>query len=256
MDKPARQADRPSTSTRTPLTSTLVASETALAQVEAQRLRGLTIGIAGSSLAFAGIVMLLGLLGGDPQAVRFHAAALFACGIASAACAVWFHAEAAKWLVMSQIIVLLTGLYFWGVFSAYSALLPLTVYILAGSATRLQLILGTPVLVAAQSAFGLATVFGYIESRGLVEPVLARTPIAIQVIAIFLLQGITVGAIIAGRAARKSSLEVLDAHNKALVELAQREAQLAEAYADARAAREAGQGGVGRFTERSEEHTS
>jgi serine/threonine-protein kinase len=68
-------------------------------------------------------------------------------------------------------------------------------------------------------------------------------------IAIGLLQVVTVGAAFAGSAARRDSTKVLDAHNQALLDLARREAQLAEAYADARAAREAGLGGMGRFTD-------
>jgi serine/threonine-protein kinase len=64
-----------------------------------------------------------------------------------------------------------------------------------------------------------------------------------------LLQAITIGAAVAGRAARRDTAAALERHNVALVELARREAQLAEAYADARAVREAAVGGVGRFTE-------
>ena len=42
--------------------------------------------------------------------------------------------EVAKWLLVSQIGVLMTGFYFWGFFSAYCALVPLTLYIIAGIA--------------------------------------------------------------------------------------------------------------------------
>ena len=44
-------------------------------------------------------------------------------------------------------------------------------------------------------------------------------------------------------------MTALESHNQVVLQLARREAQLAEAQEDARAAREAGQGGAGRFTE-------
>src|SRR5690606_671533 len=58
-----------------------------------------------------------------------------------------------------------------------------------------------------------------------------------------------IGAAIAGRAARRDATATLEEHNRALLELARREAQLAEAMAEANAAREAGVGGAGRFTD-------
>ena len=181
--------------------------------------------------------------------MRVHAGALTATAVAAAMSAIWFHREVAKWIVICQIVVLMTGYYFWGLFSAYSALVPLTLYILGGFTTPLEAILGTTALILAQTTYGVGTVLGYIESYSLVEPVPERAPVASQLIALGLLQLIDIGAIVAGVAARKRSAVVLDEHNQALVELARREAQLAEAYAEARAAREAGLGGVGRFTE-------
>jgi serine/threonine-protein kinase len=49
--------------------------------------------------------------------------------------------------------------------------------------------------------------------------------------------------------AKRDSMKALEAHNQALLDLARREAQLAEAWADARAARDAGLGAMGRFTD-------
>jgi serine/threonine-protein kinase len=229
-----------------PPTKTAILSEQALAAVELQRTKSMMAGIAISSAITAGIVFLVR---GEPTAMRVHAGALIATAISSALCSVWFHREVAKWLIASQIFVLMSGFYFWGFFSAYCALVPLTLYILAGVATPLEIVIGLIAIVSAQTAFGLATIFGWIHSRSLVEPVLERAPIWGQLVALTLLQGVTIGAVVAGRAARKRSLEVLEAHHKAQLELVRREAQLAEAYADARAAREAGQGGAGRFTD-------
>jgi eukaryotic-like serine/threonine-protein kinase len=221
-------------------------SEEAVAAVELKRVRGMMSGIAISSAITAGIVVLVG---GEPTAMRVHAGALLATSMAAGASTIWFNREVVKWIVAAQIGVLMTGFYFWGFFSAYCALVPLTLYILAGIATSTEMIFGTITLVAAQTGFGAATILGWLQSRSLVEPIVERAPIWGQFVALALLQVITIGAMLAGRAARKTSAEVIEEHNHALLELARREAQLAEAYAEARAAQEAGRGGGGRFTD-------
>ncbi|HTL31733.1 MAG TPA: serine/threonine-protein kinase [Kofleriaceae bacterium] len=227
-------------------------SEQALRAVEAQRMRGLMTGIAASS-AFTTLLPLL--LGGDPFAAKIHSIALAAAAVQSLAIALWFRdpkryrPQIALYAILSQIIVLVSGFYFWGVFSAYGALVPLTVYIAVGSATRNETILGISLCVVGQTGFSLLVVLGYLAPRGLVEPVLGRAPLYTQLIAIALLQAITIGAGIAGRAARRDSMAALEAHNQALLDLARRDAQLAEAWADARAARDAALGGLGRFTD-------
>jgi eukaryotic-like serine/threonine-protein kinase len=242
-------ASRPGTKAIS-LTATM--SEQAIAAVEAQRMRGLMNGIAASS-AFTALLPML--LGGDPFAAKIHSIALAAAAVQSFAVALWFRdpkrykPQIALYAILSQILVLVSGFYFWGVFSAYGALVPLTVYITVGSATRTETILGLSLCVVGQTTFSLLVVLGYVAPRGLVEPVLSRTPLHTQLIAIALLQAITIGAAIAGRAAKRDSTAALEAHNQALLDLARRDAQLAEAWADARAAREAGVGGLGRFTD-------
>jgi serine/threonine-protein kinase len=243
-DDVATVIDRPQPST------TSATSAGTAAAVEATRLRGLMLGIAASSLATALIVLALA---GDPFAQRLHAIALGACGVISGITAALLtknrpiFVKIAIYVIGGQIAVLLTGYYFWGVFSTYGALVPLTIYIAAGNTTKAEAIVGTGVCVAAQTGFALATVLGWIESRGLVEPV--RAPVYVQLVAIALIQAITIGAMVAGRAARRESERVLEEHNKALIELARRDAQLAEAYADARAARDGRRADVGRFTD-------
>ena len=228
-------------------------SEQAMAAVEAERMRGLLIGIAGSSGFFA--LMVFFLLSGDPFAAKVHAAALGITAVVCAGLGLWFRdpkryrPKVALYAILSQVVVLVTGFYFWGVFSAYYALVPLTIYIAMGSATRTEALLGMTLLVTAQTSFAIAVVLGYIEPRGLVEPVLVRTPLSTQFMAIALIQIITIGAGIAGRAAKRDAMTALEAHNQALLDLARREAQLAEAWADARAARDAGLGAMGRFTD-------
>ena len=236
----------------TPASLSVAISEQAVEAVEAQRMRGLLNGLAASAIV---TVLLVFLVAGDSKAKHIHAGALAASAIVSFAIALWFRdpkrysPSLALSVIMGQVFVLVTGYYFWGVFSAYGALVPLTVYIACGSATRSEAIAGVTMCVVAQTAFSLAVALGYIEARGLVEPVAGRADLATQLIAIGLIQVITIGAGFAGSAARRDSTKVLDAHNQALLDLARREAQLAEAYADARAAREAGLGGMGRFTD-------
>ncbi|HEY5925454.1 MAG TPA: serine/threonine-protein kinase [Kofleriaceae bacterium] len=230
---------------RTPLTNT-VSSAQVVDAVELQRVRGMMSGIAISSALTAIIVIIVR---GEPTAMKIHAGALLGTAIAAGASVVWFHREVAKWILAAQVGVLMTGFYFWGFFSAYCVLVPLTMYILAGIAHRAEVWWSTITVVLAQTAFGTATILGWIESRGLVQPVEPFAPVWGQFVALGMLQLITIGAMLAGRDARKRSMQVLEDHNRTMRELARREAQLAEAYAEARAAREAGLGGAGRFTD-------
>jgi serine/threonine-protein kinase len=251
LDKPAVRAEASSltpspTSTPTPMSKTSIGSEQAIAAVELQRVRGMMSGIAISSAVTAAIVILVH---GEPTATKVHAGALIGTAVLAGASTIWFHREVAKWILVTQIGVLMTGFYFWGFFSAYSMLVPLTLYILAGIAEPIEAVWGCITVVLAESSFGTATILGWIDSRSLVEPVAERAPVWGQLVALALMQVITVGAFIAGRAARNTSAKVLDEHNQAVLELARREAQLAEAYAEAKAARDAGLGGAGRFTD-------
>ena len=251
-DEPATVLDRPATRPRVEVNASQMASARAIETLEAERLRGLMNGVCASSAVTMLIVLALG---GDPTAARIHAAALGLTAVSSGIVAVLMRHPRRVWIrlaiyvLASQIAVLLTGFYFWGVFSTYGALVPLTMYIIAGNATKTEAVFGTAAVVLAQTGFSVATACGWIGSRGLVEPVLSRAPLFTQLVAVGLIQMITIRAMIAGRAARKQSETILEEHNKALVDLARREAQLAEAYADARAAREGDQAGLGRFSD-------
>ncbi len=227
-------------------TSTSVHSEEAIAALDLNRTRGLLKGIAASATVTAGIVVVLP---GDPIATKIHVGALLAAALTAGFCAWRFSRTIASYVAYAQIGVLLTGFHFWGLFSAYCALVPLTLYIVAGMATRREAIAGTTFLVVAQGIFGTLTILGVIEERGLVQPVPGFAPIWVQFVAMGLVEGICIGAMVAGRQARARGAEILDQHNQALLELARREALLAEAQAEAKAARAAGQGGAGRFSD-------
>ncbi len=247
-----RPATKPTIAQPPPESSASVAtSSRAQAAMEAARMRGLMTGVAASSLVVMAIVILLG---GDPTAMRLHAGALGASSVIAGGCALLFrnpqryYPKLALYVILGQVVVLVSGYYFWGAFSAYGALVPLTIYVAVGTASKVEAVMGVGVCVLAQGGFALATVLGWIEPRGLVEPV-AGVPESTQLIAIGLLQIITIGAAVGGWQARRDGAAVLERHNKALIELARREAQLAEAYADARAVRDAAVGGVGRFSD-------
>jgi tRNA A-37 threonylcarbamoyl transferase component Bud32 len=224
--------------------TTIVTSDQAMQHVEAHRVRGLMIGMTGISVVAAIVVMLLD---GDPFAKQVHAGALAVSALVTGTYSIVFRDPAkfrpnlAMYLVLGTILVALTGYYYWGVFSAYAAVIPLTVYVIGAGATAKQAIIGTTLLVFAQAAIGVATVMSWIEPRGLVDPV--RAGQTTQLVAVGLIQLLTIGGLLGGREARRMTLAVLEEHDKAIRALAQRDAQLAEAHAEARLAREGGAGG-------------
>lgn len=183
---PAARESTPSIASRsTPASLSVAISEQAIAAVEAQRMRGLLNGIAGSAIV---TVVLLFLIGGDTFAKQLHAGVLATSAVLSLTIAFWFrnpklyHPKLALYLILGQVAVLVTGYYFWGVFSAYGALVPLTIYIAVGSASRIEAIVGVTLCVVAQAAFALATALGYVDGRGLVEPVLGRADLRTQLV--------------------------------------------------------------------------
>jgi serine/threonine-protein kinase len=211
---------------------------------------GLTIG----SLLAAGVVLWLG---GDGLAARVHAGALAASALITGAYVARFRDPAryrpilAFAIIMSTVPVMITGYYYWGVYSGYFAVVPLTIFIATDAAQSGRVAaIGVAITVAAHTGFGLATVFGWIESRSLVEPV-RGTPTT-EVVALGLLQMLTIGAATFAHDAQRRTQAVFAEHNQALRVLAQREAQVVEAQAEAALARnKIGAGNPGRFTDQS-----
>ena len=225
--------------------------EQAMIHLRAHRVRSLAVGQTLASVLTAGLVMLLG---GDPLATRVHAGALLASAVLTGAYALLFRdarhyrPTLAFALVMVTLPVMLTGYYYWGVFSAYAAVVPLTIFIASDAAqSRGQALFGTAIAVAAQALFGLAIVLGWIESRSLVEAV--RGTHVTHVLALGLIQMLTIGAAIVATDIQRRTRAVFDEHNQAQRALAQREAQVFEAQAEAAEARKAGGGKPGRFTD-------
>ena len=233
-----------------PATGTIVTPEQAARAVEAHRMRDFMIGTAAISLVAAIVVTLIG---GDPFAAKVHTIVLSLSALTSGGYAALFgtaqrfRPNLAVGLILGQVIVMLTGYYFWGAFSAYAAVIPLSIYIAASVATPRQVLYGALFGISAQALFGLAIVMRWIEPRGLVEPV--RGGMVAEVVGLVLIQVMSIAAAIGGRDARRQMHEILDEHHLALRDLAQRDAQLAEAQAEAIAARKAGGGGMGRFSD-------
>jgi serine/threonine-protein kinase len=233
-----------------PPTSTIVTPEQAARAVEAHRMRDFMIGTAAISLVAAIVVMMLG---GDPFAAKVHAIVLALSALTSGGYAALFgtaqrfRPNLAAGLILSQVIVMLTGYYFWGAFSAYAAVIPLSIYIAASVATPRQVLWGSLFGISAQALFGLAIVMRWIEPRGLVDVV--RGGMVAEVVGLVLIQAMSIAAAIGGRDARRQMHHILDEHHLALRDLAKRDAQLAEAQAEAIASRKAGGGGIGRFTD-------
>jgi len=243
----------PRTATGTPAstpTSTLVTPEQAAHAVEAHRMRDFMIGSAAISLVAALVVLQLG---GDPFAARVHAIVLAVSAVTSAGYAALFgtaqrfRPRLALGLILGQVVVTLTGYYFWGAFSAYAAVVPLTIYLASSVASARQARWGATFAILVQTVFGLALALHWVEPRGLVEPV--RGGLATQLVGLVLVQVMSIAAAVGGRHTRREMHRILDEHHDALRDLAQRDAQLAEARADAIAARRAGGGGAGRFTD-------
>ena len=231
--------------------ATIETPEQAMTLLRAHRMHGLTIGQTVAALLTAAMVMYLG---GDWLATRVHAGALVASALVTGAYALVFRNPAryrptvAFVVMMLTVPVMLTGYYYWGIFSAYAAIVPLTIFIASDAAqSGKEALVGTVFAVVAQTALGLAIVFGWLESRSVVD-VVRGTQIT-QLAAVGLIQMLTIGAALVAQDVQRRTRAVFDEHNQALRALAQREAQVVEAQAEAAEARKAGGGKPGRFTD-------
>ena len=233
-------------------TAAIETPEQALAHIKAHRIRGLMLSSTIASIV-AGVLVLF-VMSGHPDASRLHAYSLFASAVASGLYVVIFrdprrfNVYIAMTIVIAQFFVMITGYHYWGVFSAYAAIVPLTIYVASdGTESDKAALFITGIAVVAQSVFALATVFDWVETRSLVDVV--RGNRTNEVVAIGLVGMIAFGAVLLGREQRQRTRSILDEHKRALRALALREAQLAEAQAEVADARRAGEGGAGRFTD-------
>ena len=228
--------------------------EQALHLFEARRSWAFSIGLA---VATAVGLVLLWLIGGDPLAIKIHAAGLIAtCAVSS-----WYALSTRnvdnyrpwKLLVLTYVSIVTnaTGYYYWGVFSAYAMLVTFSGYAFSsgsGKTTATRASIGLSVL--GHAGLGIAQLLGWIDERSLV--VAPAIPLTWQVTILVVLNLILVGVIYAGYDAYSTLASVFDAHGTAQRAVALKEVQLAEANAEAREARRPGEGRhsgqtVGRF---------
>ena len=195
----------------------------------------------------AGSAFIVALLGGDPVGQKIHIAGIGATGLMAAAYAVRyrdparFNPKMLLVLVYTSMIANATGYFYWGVYSAYFGIVSVTAYAFASGAAKRHVIQATIVATLLHLGIGSALLAGWINPHGLVVASSDFSPVA-QFIVLVLLQIILFGAIWAGLDSQRKMHTVLDEHNAALRELAQREAQLAEAHEAARDARRVDEG--------------
>ena len=235
-----------------PPTITIETPEQALLYIKAHRVRGLMLNGTIASLV-AGVLVLF-VMGGDPYAQRVHTFALFGSAAITGLYAIAYRDPRSYSqlvfgvVIVTQIPLMLTGYYYWGVFSAYAAIVPLNIFIASDAAEATWSALITVMAcIVAQTLLMLATVFGWIETRSLVDVV--RGTQTNELVAVGLIGMLALGAALLGREAKQRTGAILREHALALRAVAQREAQLVEAQAEVAAARKAGQGGPGWFTD-------
>jgi tRNA A-37 threonylcarbamoyl transferase component Bud32 len=225
----------------------LITPEQALRHDEASRTR-----------AFAGSLAVLctlgaatvAMLGGDHLARMLHLGAIIATGLAAWAYFLlardpakfdlsWAMAMAAVSTTANA-----TGFYYWGIFSPYAALIPISSYVFSTGSMGGPWFFGLlGVTILTHLGLGIANIAGWVEDVGLFGPAtLAGT--REQIVLLALLELVIIGSVILARQARASTRKVLEEHNAAVRAIAMRDAQLAEAHAEMREVQSA----TGRFS--------
>jgi serine/threonine-protein kinase len=232
----------------------VVTPELALQAVEARRAWILAVGL----FAVCGGGVLLALwMGGDRLALELHVANLAAVSGLAGLYALIYRDPARYHLWLSQGLgylassTLVTGFFYWGVYSAFAAGVPLAVYVFASSATRFGAWLGCVLCIVAHAGLAIAQLAGVIEPHGLIGA-MPLFSTAAQLGALVMFQVLVVIATVGGRDSKRTMERVLAEHHAAQRALVQRDALLAEAHArvrDARGAREGRYSGeqLGRF---------
>jgi len=222
--------------------------EQAMLMFEAHRVRAFAIALVGIATLGALVVWRLG---GDPFGQLVHGLALAATAlVAMGYLAVSrddprdYRPWRANAMAYVAIVAVASGYSYWGVFSAFAAVVPVSCYVFASNNSLSLAITGGSICVLAHSSLGIAQLAGWIDDRGLVS-VSATIGPPFQLIILLVLQLITIVALIGGRQGRRSMQQVLDDNDQAHRALAQRDALLAEAHAEVRQARHAG---AGRYT--------
>ena len=224
--------------------TSIATPEQAMRLLEARRAWTFAFGL--GILCVLGAILVL-LIGGDPFAQHLHLAALGANALVCAAFTVLrrdparYRTRDMTWILVVGTVTNATGFYYWGVASAFIAVSTVAGYAYAIGATRLGAIVPTVVVIVTNAGIGVAELCGWLGQRGLVVYAPWITT-AGQIVAIVAIQLIMAMAIVGGLDTRAQMQRVLAEHHAALRELAQRDAQLAEARQAEREARAPGEG--------------
>jgi len=221
---------------------------------EAHRVRAFAIGLVGVATLGAIVVWRLG---GAPLGQLVHGLALATTALVAMGYLALSrdHRDYRPWranvMAYVAIVAVASGYAYWGVFSAFAAVVPVSCYVFSSNSSVSLAITGGSICVVAHSGLGIAQLEGWIADHGLVS-VAPSVSAPFQVIILVVLQLITIIALIGGRQVRRSMQQVLDDNDHAHRALAQRDALLAEAHAEVRRARAVGGGRytgqtVGRF---------
>ncbi len=189
-------------------------------------------------------------IGGDPLAQRVHLVGLGGTAVAMGLYAL-LRRDPARYrraelfaLIAVAMAANATGFFYWGVYSAFLAVIASSGYAVASGSGRRGAILAAVVVIAMQCTLGIAQIAGLIGEHGLV--VMAPwTSKGAMIVALVLMQLMVIASVAGGMDSKAQMQRVLDEHHAALRALSQRDAQLAEAHQEVREARGAGEG---RFT--------
>jgi serine/threonine-protein kinase len=208
--------------------------------------------------AFAGFVAVLsaivaaalGAVGGDPVAKRVHLAGV-AVGFASSLWLLWRLRDPAGYEPRHNVlfgagcvVTVVSGYYFWGVYSAVLLVIPIGALFFALGASFYGSLGLVVAAVGAHAALAFASLFGAIADVGIVQPrVVHRIDLSGVTI---LVELICIAAFVMARGLRRSTLSTMEQLDGAVREIAQREALLNEAKQELERALEVG--GPGRHT--------
>ena len=215
---------------------------------ESQRMRFFTMFAAAMS---AVLCVLIPLLDGDPLATKIHLTATALSVVVTLTLRVILRDDTSyrPWMGvvagLAAASAVATGFYFWGVASAVCLVVPIGVYFFALNESIAGALLIYCYGASGHALLSIAQLADWIPDASLVRPV--HQTVFSDVGMLLALQSAFLGAFIMARALRKASFHTLEQLDRAVRNIAQREALLLEARDEL--ARVGRVGDPGRFTE-------
>jgi eukaryotic-like serine/threonine-protein kinase len=196
------------------------------------------------------VALVLPQLGGDPLAKKVHFGGL-AIGFAASALTLAlvrrdrpYRPAVVMLFGYCCAIAVATGYVFWGVHSAVMLLVPIGIYFFALGESLSTAVSTLVVALAPHAALSIAFLLGWAHDRGIVRPFSNQTQDMVGVS--FLVEFICVAAFVMARSLRRSNLHAMEQLDRAVREVAHREALLDEARQELERALVIG--GPGRYT--------